>query len=417
MIYSKYIIGNSKQIEDIFKEYRILNPNLIISSPPYFDVLNYEDNDDQIGFGQKTYKDYLEDIVTVFQKCYDLSHPDATFWLIIDTFRKKGKTITLPFDINSEFQRRFGDKTWNLKEVIIWNKEKNLPWNSKGKLKNQFEYILFYTKNDNYRFILDQVREINDLKKWWKKYPERYNPDGKAPSNIWEFAIPLRGWGNGKQKHLCPFPFPLIEKILSISSKEYDLIFDPFAGSGSVLALAKQMNRNSIGIDINKKYKKLFDEEVQLGAKEYWANKVKELGKMQVTFSDFKKANERLRKLKSINCVTKYFNELNCFKYIYIAIDTKKNNRIKLYIFIKRKFPVITITDEKITNLLRQTKIGIDIEVLSLGLLPEKLKNVRLYKYQYDKFFSYLSTTKIENIMKADDPQNYLYSDIQIKIS
>ena len=416
MSYSHYIVGNSKHLENIFTEYRILGPNLIISSPPYFDVLNYEDNDDQIGFGQKAYKDYLDDIVTVFQKCYDLSHPDATFWLIADTFRKKGRIVTLPFDINSEFQNRANGKTWNLKEVIIWDKDKNLPWNGKGKFKNQFEYILFYTKNENYRFSIDQVREIDDLKKWWKKYPERYNPDGKAPSNIWEFSIPLRGWGNGKQNHLCPFPFPLVEKIISISSKENDLVFDPFAGSGSVLALAKQMNRNSIGIDINKKYKKLFDEEVILGAEYYWSKKVKAFDKIQETFLDFKKTNERLRKLKSINCVTKYFNELNNYKYIYIAIDTKKNNRIKLYIFIKRKSPTITITDEKILILLRQTKIEIDIEIHSISSLSEKFKNIRLYKYQYDKFFSFICTTKIENIIKADDPQNYLYSDIQIKL-
>jgi len=417
MINSNYIIGNSKKLDSIFKKNGIPQPNIIISSPPYFDVLNYEDNDDQIGFGQKIYADYLEDIVTVFQKCYDLSHPNATFWLIADTFRKNGRIVTLPFDINTEFQKRFNGRTWNLKEIIIWDKEKNLPWNGKGKFKNQFEYVLFYTKNENYRFNVDSVREIDDLKKWWKKYPERYNPDGKAPSNVWEFSIPLRGWGNGKQKHLCPFPFPLVEKILSISSEENDLVFDPFAGSGTVLALAKEMKRNSIGIDINKKYKKLFEEEVLLGAKDYWLKRVKELEQMQNAFSDFKKNNEKLRKLKSINSVAKYFNEINSHKFIYLAIDTNKNNLISLYIIKSRISPNISIEDEKVLHLLSQTKISIDFITISPNDLREKFKNTKLYKYQYDKFFSFTSSTKIKNIIDSPDPYNFIYSDIQLKIS
>jgi DNA modification methylase len=363
------------------------------------------------------YSDYLEDIVTVFQKCYELSHADATFWLIADTFRKNGRTVTLPFDINTEFQKRFNGRTWNLKEIIIWDKEKNLPWNGKGKFKNQFEYVLFYTKNENYRFNVDSVREIDDLKKWWKKYPERYNPDGKAPSNVWEFSIPLRGWGNGKQKHLCPFPFPLVEKILSISSKENDLVFDPFAGSGTVLALAKQMNRNSIGIDINKKYKKLFEEEVLLGAKDYWSKRVIELEQMQIAFSDFKKNNEKLRKLKTLNFVAKHINEINSHQFIYLAVDTNKNNLIKLYVIKSRVTPNISIEDEKILHLLSQTKIKMDFILISPNQIREKFKNTKLYKYQYEKFFSFTSSTKIKNILDNTNPYNYIYSDIQLKIS
>ena len=417
MIYSEYIIGNSKQLDSIFKNKGIHQPNIIISSPPYFDVLNYEDNEDQIGYGQKKYTDYLEDIVTVFQKCYDLSHPNATLWLIADTFRKKGRTVTLPFDINTEFQKRFCGKTWILKEVIIWDKEKNLPWNGKGRFKNQFEYVLFFTKNENYKFNVDSVREIDDLKKWWKKYPERYNPDGKAPSNVWEFSIPLRGWGNGKQNHLCPFPFPLVEKIISISSDENEIVLDPFAGSGTVLALAKQMKRNSIGIDINNKYKKLFEEEVIIGAKEYWIKRVKELEQMQINFSDFKKNNEKLRKLKSVNSIAKYFNEINSHKYIYIAIDKNINNTVCLYILKSQVLPNITIKDERILHLLRQTKINIDCIVISPKDLLEEFKNIKLYKYQYEKFFSFTSSTKIKNILNSNDPYNFIYSDIKIKIS
>ncbi|MBA7558284.1 hypothetical protein ES705_51082 [subsurface metagenome] len=237
-----YIIGNAKNIKGIFSRKRIPAPNLIISSPPYFDLLNYGGNIRQIGYGQIYYKEYLNDVAKVFQDCFDISKKNASFWLIIDTFKKDGEVITLPFDIHKTLKDTY-KKTWKLKEIIIWDKEKNLPWNAKGKFKNQFEYVLFFTKGPNYKFNIDRVREINDLKKWWKSFPERYNPDGKAPSNLWHYTTPIQGWGNNKQNHFCPFPFPLAEKIISISTDKGDVICDPFAGSGSALAIGYEMGK------------------------------------------------------------------------------------------------------------------------------------------------------------------------------
>lgn len=417
MIESKYIVGNSKEIKHIFKKFGISKPNLIISSPPYFDVLNYEDNKKQIGFGQGSYEEYLSDVVSVFQNCYCLSHKDATFWLIIDTFKKDGETITLPFDINSEFKRQFNKNTWKLKEIIIWDKEKNLPWNGKGKFKNQYEYIFFYSKNENYKFNIDKVREINDLKKWWKKYPERYNPDGKAPSNIWEFTIPLRGWGNGKQNHLCPFPFPLVEKIISIASDKGDLVFDPFAGSGSVLAIAEQMKRNSIGIDINKRYIKLFEQEVLQGAKEYWKKRTDELNGSKLSFENFKATNEKLRKLKSVSNICIHINNINKGNYIFIALDSYESLELSLFV-ISNDTINTNIENEKLLSLLRQTKVKISIKILEEKAIKNQFKSIKLYKYKFDKFYAYTSTTNILNIIKyTKDMYSYFYTDIAINVN
>ena len=251
---SKYYIGNSKNLLAQYNKNK-LSPELIITSPPYHDVLDYN-HKDQIGQGQ-IYEDYLVDVSDILHKCYEISTSNASLWIVIDTFKKGGETKTLPFDLVNTLKNRIG-QTWILKDIIIWDKQKNLPWNQKGNFKNQFEYILFFTKNNSFQFYIDELREIHDLKKWWKTYPERYNPDGKAPSNLWSFTTPLRGWGENYQNHLCPFPFDLVEKIITLTTKEENVVFDPFAGSGTVLALAQVMNRNAWGIDINSKYKTLF---------------------------------------------------------------------------------------------------------------------------------------------------------------
>ncbi len=319
----KYLIDKAQNIKTLFTKNR-QSPDLILTSPPYFDILNYDDNKSQIGYGEKSYEVYLNTIAKIFQDCYEIASPNATFWLVVDTFKKNQEVKLFPFDIVSTLKKNYAE-TWNLRDLIIWDKEKNLPWSNNGNFKNQHEYVLFFTKGNKFKFKLDKLREIADLKKWWKTYPERYNPKGKAPSNIWSFTTPIRGWGNSKQNHLCPFPFPLVEKILTLSSNEGDLIFDPFAGSGSVLALATAMNRKSIGIDVNSSYKKLFQKEVILGAKKYWAKRQLELDEVKGLMSDFTDTNKKLRKLKVATHICSYINSKNKYEFIFFTKNKPKN--------------------------------------------------------------------------------------------
>lgn len=55
-------------------------------------------------------------------------------------------------------------------------------------------------------------------------------------------------------KHPAMFPSMLTERLISIYSKENDLIFDPFAGTGSTLIGAKNLKRRSIGVELSKEF-------------------------------------------------------------------------------------------------------------------------------------------------------------------
>src|SRR6185437_287151 len=139
MVQCNYLIDNAKNLKSHFIGAN--SPRLILTSPPYFDLLNYGNNKRQIGFGQKNYQEYLNTISEIFQNCYDISTSDATFWLIVDTFKKDQEVKLFPFDIVNALKDKF-EKTWLLRDIIIWNKEKNLPWSNNGNFKNQHEYIL-----------------------------------------------------------------------------------------------------------------------------------------------------------------------------------------------------------------------------------------------------------------------------------
>jgi len=415
-----YIVGDARDIERIFKKRKIGKPDLIITSPPYFNVKNYENKKGQIGYGQK-YDAYLKDIINIFQKCYELSLPHATFWMIMDTIRKDGVTVPLPFDINQELCNQFSS-TWRLKDVIIWNKTKNIPWNAKGRFKNHFEYIFFYTKDGEYKFNIDEVREILDLKKWWLTYPERYNPKGKAPSNIWEFITPIRGWGNAYLNHFCPFPFPLVERIISISTNENDLVFDPFAGSGSVLAMSYAMNRNSVGIDINRKYKQQFEEEVLIGSQKYWAKREKELKLIGEKIKEFESTNDKLRKNKLSSTAIQWIKSsfVNDTKSIFLIIENDKN-QYKIDCIIvgnEKNIDISSINKEKVINdFIRMFKIKINWKIKTHQDLLKALSNITIYKYKFDKTYRYVSSLCLKEIINEPNKDECFFSNISLSFS
>jgi len=296
-----------------------------------------------------------------------------------------------------------------------------LPWHAKGRFKNQFEYILFFSKTDDYKYYLDRVREIADYKKWWLTYPERYNPNGKPPSNVWEFTIPIRGWGNGYQNHFCPFPFPLIERILLVSSDENDVIFDPFAGSGSVIAMAQQMNRKAIGFDINQKYKDQFEKEVLNGAKYYWKKRKKELNEIKDKIILFKETNQQLRKIKAGIKLKELFQDQIVENDItFIAMDKDNETKeIDFIIFSKEKEPFINLSayGDSINELERKYKVKINIKEKSTEeLLNSDYKENKFFGYLSNKIYNYEKEFSIEQIIFNSGRQDILFTNIEVKI-
>ncbi len=97
-----------------------------ITSPPYFDMKDYG-VEGQVGFGQK-YEEYLEDLKEIFAQIYTVTKDDGTLWIVIDTFKRDHAVVTLPFDL----VQKLNSVGWKLQEIIIWKKDKTVPWSSKG---------------------------------------------------------------------------------------------------------------------------------------------------------------------------------------------------------------------------------------------------------------------------------------------
>lgn len=257
-----YNVDSRKISEILNKDVQI---QTTITSPPYFDMKDYG-VDGQVGYGQK-YDDYLDDLQSIFGQVYTYTKDNGTLWIIIDTFKRNNTIVPLPFDLAERIQQ----VGWLLQDIIIWKKDKTVPWSNNGFTQRKFEYILLFSKTPKYKNNKDCVRvyDTRQLKKWWVKYPERYNPKGKALDEIWEYPIPVQGsWGDKYIRHFCPLPKDMVSNMIQISTDEGDVVFDPFAGTGTVLSQSAYMNRKYLGFELNPSYIQQF--------KEYLSNSLEE---------------------------------------------------------------------------------------------------------------------------------------------
>ena len=366
-----------------------------ISSPPYYDMKDYGP-DGQVGFGQ-TYTDYLDDITGIFKQVLEHTVEDGTLWIIVDTFKRENGLVLLPYDIADRLKK----VGWILQNIIIWKKDKTVPWASGGFVQRKFEYILFFSKNSKYKSYGDRTRvyDKDKLKNWWIKYPERYNPKGRALDEIWEFPIPVQGsWGNEYIRHFCPLPKEMVATMISLSTDEGDMVFDPFSGTGTVPAQAAYMKRKYIGFELNSEYVNQCNQYLEKTLKEGQEEYTKSLDLSGQ--NNFETEIVNLRALKFgrvlLRKIEEYINYKQRIK-IYVGSPIRKDGVIIV------KYIVIGVKDEEYVGLFIEevihkaplSKFGIEAGILFSKNLPTIASNV--YFYSRTNSYSFLRNVKLED--------------------
>lgn len=161
----------------------------------------------------------------------------------------------------SSVQQHVIEEELTLLNRITWQREKGRG--AKSNWKNSMEDIWFAVKDaKKYYFNVEAVKmkrkviapyKENGTPKDWED-----TPDGKFrityPSNFWDdISIPF--WSMPENTdHPTQKPEKLIAKLILASSKKGDMIFDPFAGSGTTCVVAKKLGRKYIGVEIDKDY-------------------------------------------------------------------------------------------------------------------------------------------------------------------
>jgi len=121
--------------------------------------------------------------------------------------------------------------------------------------------ILYYSKSNSpndFKFydIRSPHKKCKHCNEFLKDYGGRKNrmhPFGVLSSDVWTDIHRIKH-KKRRDEHPCQLPIPLLERIILMTTDEGDIVFDPFAGTGTTLVAAKRLGRKYIGIEIDQKY-------------------------------------------------------------------------------------------------------------------------------------------------------------------
>jgi site-specific DNA-methyltransferase (adenine-specific) len=130
---------------------------------------------------------------------------------------------------------------------IVWFKPNAQPNITCRMFTESTEHLIWAVKNHSKAKWTFNYKDTKDL------IYDALNPKGKQTRNTWHIPLTPK-----KEKwagvHPTQKPQELLRRVIMSCTREGDLILDPFVGSGTTSVVAKTLNRNSIGIDKDKKY-------------------------------------------------------------------------------------------------------------------------------------------------------------------
>lgn len=204
--------------------------NLIVTDPPYNLNKDYETTKDNLEFN-----DYLDFSRQWLKESKRVLSKTGTIYVFMGM-----RYIAYIYSIlEQELGLHFN--SW-----ITWYYTQGI-----GKTKGfspRHDDILMFTKDPKkYTFNLDSIRIPQ------KYYRRINNMRGANPGNVWEFSH-VHYCNDNRLKHPTQKPEGLYERMILASSNKNDVVLDPFLGSGTLLRVCQQLNRQGIGIDINENY-------------------------------------------------------------------------------------------------------------------------------------------------------------------
>lgn len=165
----------------------------------------------------------------------------------------------------------------NILSRIVWSYDSS-GVQARKFFGSMYEPILYcvkdksnYTFNSNDILVEAKTGSKRKLIDYRKAVPTVYNTE-KVPGNVWDFSR-VRYRMDEYENHPTQKPILLLDRIIKASSNEGDLVLDPFSGTFTTCAVAKELKRNCIGIEVQDEYVKIGLRRLQL-AEEYKGEKL-----------------------------------------------------------------------------------------------------------------------------------------------
>ena len=209
--------------------------DLIFADPPFNIGYKYDIYEDR-----KKYDEYYAWTEQWMAACRKVLKETGSFWVAIgDDYAAEVRVIG----------RKLG---LHLRNWIIWHY--TFGQNTKRKFARSHTHLFYFVKDaSDFTFNDEAVRTFSDRQREYKD--KRAHDKGKLPDDVWaEFPRVCGTFDERERWHPCQMPETILARITRACSNRGDTVLDPFAGSGTTLAVAKKLSRQYVGIEISEDY-------------------------------------------------------------------------------------------------------------------------------------------------------------------
>lgn len=211
--------------------------DLIITSPPYNVDIKYNSHNDDL-----TYEEYLLFSEKWIKNCFNWTKKQGRFCL------------NIPLDTNKGGQKSVGSDLTVIAQKVGWKYHSTIVWNE-GNISRRTAWGSWMSASAPYVIAPVELIVVFYKEEWKKVNGTKTSDITKQEFMEWTNGL----WSfNGESKkrigHPAPFPIELPYRCIKLFSFIDDIIFDPFAGSGTTLIAANNNNRYSVGLEIDSNY-------------------------------------------------------------------------------------------------------------------------------------------------------------------
>ncbi|ANV98700.1 hypothetical protein BBW65_00215 [Helicobacter enhydrae] len=256
--------------------------DLIVTSPPYFNIKDYEKDGkqnivhselDSLDLGAiNDYKTFINELLKVWRECDRVLKPNGKLCInvpLMPMFKKDLNTHYNRhiFDLQSDIQHSILESTsLFLLDLYIWNRTNttkklmfgSYPYPPNFYAQNTSEFISIFVKDGKPKKVSKEIKAQSKLtQKEWVEYTKQ----------IWDIPIPNKS-DIAFGKHAAIMPEEIPYRLIKLYSFVGDIVLDPFAGSGTTLKVAKSLNRHYVGYEIYEHYKAIICEKLNILLKE-----------------------------------------------------------------------------------------------------------------------------------------------------
>lgn len=390
---------------------------LAITSPPYWQLKDYG-SENQIGY-HDSYESYINNLNLVWKECYRVLENGCRLCVNIgDQFARSvyyGRYKVIP--IRTEIIKFCESIGFDYMGAIIWQKRTttnttggaslmgSFPYPRNGVLSIDYEFILLFKKLGKPEKI-DRDRKLESAmtKEEWKEYFQGH----------WNFG------GTKQDGHIAMFPEELPKRLIKMFSFTGETVLDPFLGSGTTSLAAKNLNRDSVGYEINDDFRPFIENKLglnnlQFGEHEHFFHNQKlkinfetEIEKLPYIFEDFHKFDKQTdpKKLQFGSKIDKNSGQREDFYQVKEVISPEllklNNDLIVRLIGVKENPKVNGKAKEYLMNKTSKQKVFLKYDV------KKHDENNHLMVYLYLKNKTFINAHLIKNgLASADIEMDY----------